>query len=188
MASIEEMVMPPLFKRISESLERRFGIAYSEYEETKESYLSMLNAARNRIYIVAGELDPRFYCGKFVDIIKKKLKENEGIIIDIIYHKKPEDNFEKVKEDLKKDNRSLYNLLMEIKDTPNSERLNIYWAEKRPKYHFSLADRDVFLEGIHEPGKVRDAFIKRNTVKLKDDYRGYFEDMVKLPEVHKLKF
>lgn len=188
MTSIEEMVMKPLFARVRETLEGRFGIAYSKHEETKESYLSILNAARNHIYIVAGELDPRFYSGRFVSIIREKLKENEGITINIIYHKKPAENIEKAKEDLKKQNRGLYKLLMEIKDTQDLERLNLYWAEKRPKYHFAVADRNVFLEGVHESGKDRDAFIKRNTIRLKDDYKGYFEDMAKLPEVHKLKF
>jgi len=179
--------MSTFFQRVRETLEWKLGKSFSKYEETRESYLSLLRDARKWIYIVAGELDPSFYSGEFVEIIEKKLKSNEGIIINILYHKKPAKDIKEAMEYLKRENPSFFNLLNQIKNTPLEKRINIYWAERRPKYHFVVADNNVFIEKQHKPKEPRESYLKRNTVKL---YRWYIDDfdiLIKSPVAHRIE-
>ncbi|HPG41861.1 MAG TPA: hypothetical protein PLP19_21590 [bacterium] len=139
----------------------------------------MLERSRRSIFIVAGELDSSFFCGQIINKIKQKLDDISSYHINIIFKK--DDLKDKTIKQFKKDNPLLVKLLL---NPDYSNRVRIYWASKRPRYHFIVADTDTLLEEKDHPAnESREVYIRYNDLKLSKEYIQHFNNMLKESDI-----
>lgn len=149
--------------------------------DSKDIFMLMIEGARKEIWIVAGELDPTFYCGKFISAIKQKMDDIPVFKVNIIFHK-DEDRVNVIQK-LKEENKSLIDLFLNEKYNKN---IALYWANKRPRYHFVVANNSVLLEQKdHPPNEYRDVYINKNNPTLAQKYKEYFYSMTRKTEIVK---
>jgi len=142
-----------------------------ERDLEREKMYELYAKSSRDIWIVAGELDPKFYNKLFGDIISKKLKMIPDFEVKILFSKDADLNLiEKIKK-IFDENRELCDLL---KDGAFGGRLSLFLSERRQEYHFGIADDSILIEKIHEPNDPRDVLLVDNYKKLVEKYKRYF--------------
>ena len=165
-----------MFRKIEGRLEEILGIEHidrGEERRQKERFLGLARNAFQKIILVAGELNPNFYDGEsgFPKIIKDKIERNDNFRVEIMFHKKDE-NATSALDTISIENPELNEVFRQY---PNNIRM--YWAEKRPKYHFCVFDNNLFLEDVHETGIARKIAVVYNQPDKVNKYEEHLEKM-----------
>jgi len=146
--------------------------------ERRKMYDLQIKSSKE-IWIVAGELDPDFYNGKFADIISEKLNKIPDFKVRILFSKDENIDFEKRYDIIYKENKQLCDLL---NDGAFGGRFAMYLSEIRPKNHFGIVDDSILIEKIHTPKADRDVIFVDNYTALVEKYKKYFIKQVKEPD------
>lgn len=157
------------------------GYHFKDGQDAKSICFRLIAEASREIYIVVGELDGTFYNDTFINLIKHKITDIPVKKVKILFHKEVEKA--SMIENMKQNNPSLLSLLENYNDL---HILEIYWSEKRPKYHFCLVDNNVFIETEHKAHDSYEVYIKIDAQRLKDEYVEHFNNMINQDFVHKL--
>jgi hypothetical protein len=181
-----------MFENIEKRLEEILGVEHiekSRKKEQKERFLDLVNAAQEKIIIVAGELSPRFYDGEsgLPNIIGSKIAYNKNLRVQILFSKANANTHITKAEALnviKRDNPKLIEVFTANRDKENN--IEIYWAEKRPKFHFAICDNKLFIEEVHEPGEEKKVVILHKNNDLVAEYSNHFTKMKGADFVHTL--
>lgn len=172
-----------LFEKLKDLEQNYIGVVIDTNEDSKPNCMRLVENSRRRLTVVAGELDPSFYCGEFGTLLKLKLDILRGYRADILFHKSP-DKRESIGL-LKYENKDLVDLFL---DPTYADRMALYWASRRPRYHFIVADNSVYLEQAdHPPRGDRRVYIKDNDPDLAEVYWAHFHEMVSNRIVERLK-
>jgi hypothetical protein len=167
-----------MLENIERGFEKIFDVEYipkNQRKRQKRRLLELVNDSQERILVVAGELSPRDFDDKFPNIIKKKLEYNNNLQIELLFSKS--DNGELITEDqfIERVSQRNPNLTKVLKEYP--DRIKMYWAKRRPRYHFGIYDNNLFLEDIHKPGEAKMVRILINKQEKVNDYLGYLDIM-----------
>jgi len=142
----------------------------AEDEDPREYYNEMIESSQNSLHVVAGELQPCFYGGDFAHMLQQKMV-SPTYKASILFHKTQSQ--EEMYERFIHEHPDLASLFRE-----EPERINLYWASQRPRFHFALADTHVMLEQTdHIPLERRDVYFHEHAG-LARRYQGHFERMI----------
>jgi len=155
----------------------------NQRELEREKMYELQNKSSNEIWIVAGELDHKFYNDTFVNIIAKKLKTIPCFTVNILFSKDERLVHEEKIKKILKENEPLCTLL---KAEAFEGRFAMYLSEKRHPNHFGIVDNSILIEKIHEPRGPRDVLLVYNYKKLIEKYKRYFFKLINEPGVKKL--
>jgi hypothetical protein len=189
-----------VFQIIERLLGRVLGVAYfkkgeQEHKSALDKFSKMMKNSRERIWAVSGEFKNSKIAGKeFADTIKPKIlkakTENKPFEVRLLFSKSIENNGESIKERKEKaimkiwdENKDVAEIFINDDLNPDMKYLKIYWANKRPEYHFHLSDDDLLLERKHKPTLGREVLIIKNDKKFADKYKKLFEDMTKMNDI-----
>ena len=189
---------------VFQTIERLFGsvlgVAYfkegeKEYEFAIDKLSKIMEKSRERIWAVSGEFKNKKIAGdEFAKTIRSKIIEakngNRSFDIRLLFSKSIEENTVDVEERKKEaimkiwsENKEVAEIFIDEELNPNMKYLKIYWANKRPEYHFHLSDDNLFLETKHKPSRGREVLIIKNDKKFADKYKKLFVDMTKMKEI-----
>jgi len=185
---------------IERLLGRVLGVAYfkkgvKEYASAIDKFSKIMENSQERIWAVSGEFkNPKIAGAEFADTIKPKIlkakSENKPFEVRLLFSKSIENNGETVKVRKEKaimkiwdENKEVAEIFINEDLNPDMKFLKIYWANKRPEYHFHLSDDDLLLERKHKPTLGREVLIIKNDKKFADKYKKLFEDMTKMNDI-----
>jgi hypothetical protein len=176
----------PFIEALTKGLWSKFGKFYDI--DTRDRYLAMLKNACREIYIVAGLLQPGFYCTtEFIEVMKEKHPYTR---LNILYHKQGEESPEKALETLQQQYRDFLELLVDRHSRlpdDKKDRTRLFWSERMPLNHFCIADNALYVEKEHEPNKQRSTWVFENCpAKIQEKYIEFFNGLVSQPFVHRL--
>ena len=166
-----------MLQRLGDILKRVFGEIIPENQNSHPRFIELVNMAQKEIWVVAGELNPIFYDENFVNVVEEKVIKN-GLKLHLLFAKGVDtegnklNTQEEVIAKLKSENVPIVDI---FKKYPNN--IEMYRANRRPKYHFNLFDDEwAFLEKPHPPYKPRKVYIKQDK-KLVEKYIKTFNTM-----------
>ena len=169
-----------MFQKFERRLEEILGVEYIPKDQkwkSKERFHELVKSAQKEIVIVAGELAPKFYDDKFPDIIAQKIEHNSEFKVYLLFSKvaeKKEDAIVKIETENPR-------IVSVLKKYPNN--ITMYWANRRPQFHFDICDDSLRLEKPHEVGNQKPVVVVRNNKNWADTYRGYFQNMLMKQDV-----
>ncbi len=172
-----------LFNQIEGLANRFLGEWVPSTIDSHGRFLEMLNSSRSSVLIVAGELDPSFYCGRVAKILEEKLTMISTFTVSILFHKacSRADTIGM----LKSGNRQLVSLFTKPE---YRGRVRLFWASERPRFHFIVADTSTLLEQKdHPPAQRRDVYIRPQDNRMSAEYRHHFDVMTKAAQVLELQ-
>ena len=160
-------------------------ITGSQRELERKLSLEMQDNARNEIFVIAGELDDKYYNKKFAGLVQSKLNTYPNFSVKILFSK-----------DVSLDKESRLRLTYEkntevcklLKDGAFGGRLSMYLSEERPKYHFGIADNLILIERLHNHKEPRDVLFVNNYTSKVAKYKRYFEKKCNKEGVTKFDF
>jgi hypothetical protein len=189
-----------VFQAIERLFGKILGVAYytkneTEYASALKKFDGMMENSQKRIWVVCGEFKDSIIAGneKFAETIKSRItkakNENMSFEVCLLFSKNiPNDLIleERKKiaiEQIKRDNEKVVKIFISNDLNPDMKYLKMYWANKRPKYHFHLSDNNLFLEKKHEPHAPREVLIIKNDKKFADKYENLFKGLIKMKNI-----
>ena len=151
-------------------------ISWREMRRQKEQFLALTTNAHEEIILVAGELNPSFYEDGLPEIIKNKLENNKDFSVKILFSKEgsSEIDADKAAKIISVQNPEICRVFRAF-----PQHIELYWAKRRPKYHFCIFDWDTLLmEAVHKPKMDRDVAIFLKNPNKVEEYKGYFYKMI----------
>ena len=150
-------------------------ISGNNIEEEREKMFDLHKKSTRYIYIVAGELEPKFYDETLAKMFRKKLETNKNLKISILFSKDVTLSIKGRKKKLleKEENLELCKLL---KNGAFEGRFSMYLSTKRPDFHFGIADETILIEKVHKSREQRDVLIVYNYKSLIDRYIKHFNN------------
>ena len=143
---------------------------------------ALRKCANNEITAVAGELSKEAYGKFFADIISKKMSGNAHFKVRLLFLKDDESK-EKAIEKMWVENKDICTL---FKEGRFENQFSIYWAERRPKFHYHIIDNNLVLEEVHEHGVPRATLILKDNTYYVQKYKERFNITIQNPIIHKL--
>ena len=140
-------------------------------DEERKIMISLHKKSSQEIWIVAGELDNKFYNDTFAKIIKEKLKKNRNFRVRILFSKDENIECNKRMPLILQQNGELCQLL---KDGAFEGRFAMFLSKERPENHFGIVDNNILIEKIHKQGSQRDVLLVKNYNTLVEKYKKYF--------------
>lgn len=128
-----------------------------------------------RFYLVAGELNPEVFNDEIIDTLNNNLDNNPDYTAQLLFWKSGAD-FESSIKELWSDNQSLVQLF--LKDSSRN-RMHLYLASQRPRFHFWIADDNVLLEKHdHKPYDDHESYSREDDKKFAKNYIKTFNRMI----------
>lgn len=136
------------------------------------------------IWIVAGELNPKFYNKLFADIIRIKLKTIPDFKFSILFSKDASLTSEEKIKKIFEENKELCELLKN--EAFVEGRFFMFLSNKCPENHFGIADNSILIERVHKQGEPRDVLLVENYQVLVENYKKYFKKLTLDPGIKPL--
>ena len=145
-----------------------------DFKLSKKEFMKLIDCATKEIWIVAGELNPKFYDDVFLERVREKIKDY-NLHIHFLFSKRNSVTKSEAIDIFIEENPLLVEM---FKDDVLRKNITMYWANKRPVYHFNIIDNNVLLEDIHKSHSPRDVYIKKGDRQLASEYKEHFNKMI----------
>ena len=149
-------------------------ISGNKIEEERKKMFDIHKKSTRNIFIVAGELEPKFYNKELANMFREKLETNKKLKISILFSKDVSLSIEERKKQLLKKDENL-ELCKLLKDGAFGGRFSMYLSTKRPDFHFGIADETILIEKLHKSKKQRDVLLVHNYKSLIYRYIKHFK-------------
>ena len=157
-------------------------IPKGEYKLMCQQIDALRMCAKNEITAVAGELSNEAYGKIFADIISEKMSGDPKFIVRLLFLKDDESK-EKAIEKMWVENKAICTI---FKEGQFESQFSMYWAERRPKFHYHIIDNNLVLEEVHEHGVPRATLILKDNTDYVQKYTKRFNITIQNPIIHKL--
>ena len=192
-----------VFQTIERLLGSVLGAEYfqkgkKEYDSSIDKLIKMEKKSRRRIWAVCGEFNNDRVSGEeTAEIIRKEISKNSSFDVRFLFAKTLENKYgeaieqrkreaiEKIKDD--KNNKFILEVF--LSELNKNGNIKIYWANKRPAFHFHLCDDNMFLEEKHlsssKPGEgnPRAVLIIKDDKRLANKYAQHFANMANMKDI-----
>jgi hypothetical protein len=192
-----------VFQTIERLIGSLLGVEYFQKGKKRHDFaigrlIKMEKRSRKRIWAVCGEFNNERVSGEeTATIIKKEISKNNSFDVRFLFAKTLENKYgnnidqrkKEAIEIIKQEKNNKYILEVFLSELNKNGNIKIYWANKRPVFHFHLCDNNVFLEEKHLPpsikgvGNPRAVLITKNDKRLANKYEQHFVNMANMKDV-----